>query len=99
MMIIDKEKKLCLIIDFAVPADHRIQIKENEKIEKYKKREVQKLWNMKMKIIPTAIGALGTIPKTLHKQLRRIETNIAIEQMQTTVLLNKARILRNVLEI
>ena len=76
MMIIDKEKKLCLIVDFAVPSDHRIEIKEREKIEKYQdlKREVQKLWNMKAKIIPIVIGALGTIPKTLQKQLEQIES-------------------------
>ena len=100
MMIIDKEKKLCLIVDFAVPSDHRIS-KEREKIEKYQdlKREVQKLWNMKAKIIPIVIGALGTIPKTLQKQLEQIESSIAINQMQTTVLLNTARILRKVLEI
>ena len=62
MMIIDKENKLCLIVDFAVPSDHRIEIKEREKIEKYQdlKRGVQKLWNMKAKIIPIDIGALGT---------------------------------------
>ena len=101
MMIIDKENKLCLIVDFAVPSDHRIEIKEREKIEKYQdlKREVQKLWNMKAKIIPIVIGALGTIPKTLQKQLDQIESSIAINQMQTTVLLNTARILRKVLEI
>ena len=42
MMIIDKDNKLCLIVDFAVPSDHRIEIKEREKIEKYQdlKREV-----------------------------------------------------------
>ena len=101
MMIIDKEKKSCLIVDFAVPSDHRIEIKEREKIEKYQdlKREVQKLWNMKAKIIPIVIGALGTIPKTLQKQLEQIESSIAINQMQTPVLLNTARILRKVLEI
>ena len=94
-MIIDKENKLCLIVDFTVPSDHRIEIK----IEKYQdlKREVQKLWNMKAKIIPIVIGALGTIPKTLQKQLEQIESNIAINQMQTTVLLSTARILRKVL--
>ena len=62
-------------------------------------REVQKLCNMKVKTIPIVIGALGIISKTLHKQLEQIETNIAFEQMQTTVLLNTARILRKVLEI
>ena len=30
-----KEKKICKIVDFAVPADHRIRLKEFEKRDKY----------------------------------------------------------------
>ena len=30
-----KEKKSCKIVDFAVPADHRIKLKESEKNYKY----------------------------------------------------------------
>ena len=31
LIIINKKKKICKIVDFAVPADHRIQLKECEK--------------------------------------------------------------------
>ena len=90
-----------MVSSFALHIRHLPSYREIEYIEKYQdlKREVQKLWNMKVKTIPIVIGALGTIPKTLHKQLEQIETNIAFEQMQTTVLLNTARTLRKVLEI
>ena len=30
-----KKKKICKIVDFAVPADHRINLKESEKKDKY----------------------------------------------------------------
>ena len=30
-----KRKKICKIVDFAVPADHRIKLKECEKRDKY----------------------------------------------------------------
>ena len=30
-----KKKKICKIVDFAVPADHRIKLKEHEKRDKY----------------------------------------------------------------
>ena len=30
-----KKKKICKIVDFAVPADHRIKLKECEKRDKY----------------------------------------------------------------
>ena len=43
-----KKKKICKIVDFAVPADHRINLKESEKKDKYLDfaRELKKLWNI-----------------------------------------------------
>ena len=60
-LIIIKKKKTCKIFDFAVPADHRIKLKECEKRNKYLDlaRELKKLWNMKVTIIPIVIGAKG----------------------------------------
>ena len=64
-MIINKKKKICKIVDFAVPADHRIILKECEKRDKYLDlaRALKKLWNMKVTIIPIVIGAFGTATK------------------------------------
>ncbi len=59
----DKNKKRnCKIVDFAVPADHRIKLKEREKKDKYldHARELKKLWNMQVTIIPIVIGGLGS---------------------------------------
>ena len=55
--------RTCKIVDFAVPTDHRIKLKECEKKEKYldPSRELKKLWNMKVTIIPIVIGAFGTV--------------------------------------
>ena len=52
-------------MDFAVPVDHRVKLKESEKRDKYLDvaRELKKLWNMKVTIIPIVIGALGTVTK------------------------------------
>ena len=35
LIIINKKKKICKIVDFAVPADHGIKLKECEKRDKY----------------------------------------------------------------
>ena len=35
LIIINKKKRTCKIIDFAVPTDHRIKLKECEKKDKY----------------------------------------------------------------
>ena len=47
----------------AVPADHRTILKECEKKEKYLDlaRELKKLWNMKVTIVPIVIGAKGLL--------------------------------------
>ena len=57
-----KKKRTCKIVDVAVPADHRIKLKECEKRDKYLDlpRELKKLWNMKETIIPILIGIFGT---------------------------------------
>ena len=58
-----KQKRNCRIVDFAVPADHKVELKKSEKRDKYLglERELKKLWNMKVTVIPIVIGALGTV--------------------------------------
>ena len=34
-MIINRKKRTCKTVDFAIPADHRVKLKENEKKNKY----------------------------------------------------------------
>ena len=101
LIIINKQKKrTCKIVDFAVPADQRINLKECEKKDKYLDlaRELKKLWNMKVTIVPILIGALGTITKGLLKGLEDLEVSGRVETIQTTALLKMDRILRRVLE-
>ena len=45
LVVVDKKRRTCKIIDFAVPGDSRIEEKEKEKIEKYQdlRRELQKI--------------------------------------------------------
>ena len=100
LIIINKEKRICKLVDFAVPADHRINLKESKKKDKYLDlaRELKKLWNMKVTIVPIVIGALGTVTKGLLKGREDLEVGGRVETIQTTALLRTARILRRVLE-
>ena len=101
LVVVDKKERSCKIIDFAVPGDSRIEEKERDKIENYQDlgRELQKIWNVKVKIIPLVVGSLGAIPKQFGNRLKQIGIAVAIAQVQKTVLLGTARILRKVLEI
>ena len=100
LIIINIKRKICKIVDFAVPADHRINLKECKKKDKYLDlvRELKKLWNMKVTIVPIVIGAFGIITKGLLKGLEYFEVGGRVETIQMTALLRTARILRRVLE-
>ena len=58
MVVVDNKRRTCKIIDFAVPGDMRIEEKQKEKIEKDQdiRRELQKIWNVRVKIIPLVVG-------------------------------------------
>ena len=94
-----KKKRTCKIVDLAAPADHRIKPKETEKKDKYLDlaRELKKLWNMKVTIIPIVIGVFSTITKELLKGQADLEVEGRVETIQTTALLRTASILRSVL--
>ena len=62
-------------------------------------RELQKIWNVKVKIIPLIVGSLGAIPKQFGNRFKQIVITAGTAQVQKTVLLGMARILAKVLEI
>ena len=97
MVVVDKKERSCKIIDFVVPGDSRIEEKE----KKYQDlgRELQKIWNVKVKIIPLVAGSLGAIPSQFGDRLKQVGITAGTAQVQKTVLLGPARILRKVLEI
>ena len=67
------------IIDFAVPEYSRIEEMEKEKIEAYQdlRRELQKIWHLRVKIMPLVVGSLGAIPQQFGNKLK--ETGITAE--------------------
>jgi len=71
VVVVDREKKTCNIIDIAVPVDAGIVEKEKEKVEKYQdlRREVLRLWNVKAKVVPIVVGALGAVTPNFSKHL------------------------------
>ena len=107
LIIINKKKKkkkkkerICKIVDFAVPADHGVELKENERKHKYLDfaRELKKVWNMKVTVVPIVIGAFCTITKGLLKGLDDLDVGGLVEIIQMTALLRTTRILSRVLE-
>ena len=96
LIIINKKKRICETVVFVVTVDHRINLEECKKKDKYLDlaRELKKLRDMKVMIVPIVIGALGTITKGLLKGLEDLEVGGRVETIQIIALLRTARILR-----
>ena len=61
----------------------RIEEKEKNKIEKYQDlgRELQKIWNVKVEIMPLVVGFLGAIRKQFGKRLNQISITVGTAQV------------------
>ncbi|XP_072176148.1 uncharacterized protein [Diadema setosum] len=101
IIVVERARQMCTIVDVAVPGDSRVAEKEKEKIEKYQDlaRELRCLWNMRTKVIPIVVGALGTTPKQLQRHLDDVGVPDRVQTLQKAALLGTARILRKVLEV
>ena len=68
IIIQDNEKRTCMLIYVAILGDRNVIKKEAEKILKYKDLtiEIQRMWNVKTRVIPVIIGATGTISKSFR---------------------------------
>ena len=88
-----------MLIDVAISGDRNVIKKEAEKILKYKDLtiEIQRMWNVKTKVIPVIIGATGTISKSFRKYVSNIPGKHEVKELQKTAILGTAHILREVL--
>ena len=99
IIIRDNEKRTCILIDVAIPVDRNVIKKEDEKILKYKDltTDIQRIWNIKTRLIPVIIGETGTISKLFRKYVSDIPGNHDVKELQKTAILGTAHILREVL--
>jgi len=78
-----------MLIDVAIPGDRNVITKEAENILKYK--------DLIIKVLLVIIGTTGTISKSLRQYLSNIPGKHEIKDLQKTVILGTAHILRKVL--
>ena len=88
-----------MLIDVAIAGDRNVIKKEAKKILKHKdiKIEIQRMWNVKTKVIPVMIWATGTISKSFRKYVSNIPGKHEDKELQKTAILGTAHILRKVL--
>jgi hypothetical protein len=59
--------------------------------------EMQRMWNIKTRVIPVIIGAIGIISKSFRKYASSIPGNHEVKELRKTTILGTAHILREVL--
>ena len=69
---VNKKKRTCYLVNFTVPTDHRVKMKESKKVHKCLKlvRKLKKLWNMKVTVIPNVVSALRSFQRFGKKDWR-----------------------------
>ena len=99
IIVRDNEKRTCVLTEVATSGDRNVIKKEAEKILKYKDLtiEMQRMWNIKTKVIPVIIGATGTNSKSFRKYVSNIPGKHEVKELQKTAILGTAHILRKVL--
>jgi hypothetical protein len=99
IIIRDNEKGTSMLIDVAISGDRNVIKKEAEKIVKYKDLtiEIQRMWNVKTRVMPVITGATGTISKSFRKYASSIPGNHEVGELQKTAIFGTAHILRKVL--
>ena len=98
--LISKKKTTCRLVDFAELLNLRVKIKGSKKMDKYLDlaRELKRLLNMRVTVIPIIDVALGIVHKCLEKILEELEFRGRIETIQTSASLKSARISKRVSE-
>jgi hypothetical protein len=100
IIILDNEKGTCMLIDVKISGDRIVIKKEAKKILKYKDHiiEIQRMWNVKTKVMPVIIRATGTISKSFRKYVSNIAGKHEVKKLEKTALLGTAHILRKALK-
>jgi hypothetical protein len=81
-----------MLIDVAISANRNIIKKEAEEILKYKAlaMETDRMWSVKIKVIPVITGTTGTSSELFRKYLSNIPANYEIKELQKTGILGRA---------
>ena len=66
----NKKKRICQLVSFALPVDHRMKMKVRKMLDKYLDlaREMKKLWNMWVTVTAIIVGTLGTVHRRFGKE-------------------------------
>ena len=101
LVIINHEDNEWTIVEFSVPWDKNVLLKEEEKVSKYipLAKEIRKVHKVSTKIVPIILGSLGTITNQLKGHLKELRMEKLLGCLQMSVLIGTHNILRKVMNM
>ena len=106
VVIIDRTRgparvRWTLLVDFSVPWDKNVLMKEGEKIERYSPLavEVRKMHGVETKVVPIVVGALGVVTARLSGFLKELGVPDVLGGLQTSAIVGATIILQKVLSL
>ena len=99
LVVIDHVEKSWIIVDFSVPFDANVEMKEEEKMTRYAElaTEVRRLHRVSTKVVPVVVGALGVVSRRLAGYLKVLGIPDVVGGLQTSAIVGTTAILRKVL--
>ena len=99
MVVIDRNSRKWLLVDFSVPYDANVAKKEEEKIDKYRDlaAELARMHNVNVEVVPIIVGSFGVVTKDLPRWLKVVGVEDIVGGLQTSAIIGTAAILRKVL--
>ena len=84
------------MLDAAIPSEGNIRQREHEKLEQCRglKEELEKLWSVKVAVVPIVIRALGAVTPKLDGLLQQMPGTTSEISVQKSALLGTAEILQ-----
>ena len=89
------------LVDFSVPWDKNVLMKEREKIAKYSPLaiEVRKIHRVETKVVPIIVGSLGVVTARLSGYLKELGVPDVLGGLQTSAIVGTTIILQKVLSL
>ena len=81
-----------------VPPNRNIALKKTEKKVQRPKLKIQKMFHVKIAVIPVVVDSLNTVKKSMVRNIKKVSERATMTEIQKICLLGCARILRKVYE-
>ena len=99
--VLNRTAKEWTFVDFSVPWDRNVILKEDEKLANYSPlaREIRRMHRVSTKVVPLVIGCLGVVSGRLEGYLKDLGIGDVMGGMQTSAVIGTAMILQKVLSL